>query len=708
MHDFPGCRRDARNGFAATVQTVRLPPSLQVMQLDFINEIHKSVQEQIRQMPDLVAPRSFDPFSSSLRILSHYLRRMDLHVVADKTLFWPCDGGTPSWPNMEFLAVLFHIAAPSGEWYFQSPLGEGKHDAGLHLAEYAAYLSFDEEHDEEWCYQERDSYPYARCTFRVVPIDEHLAPFLDAFARAATNMPRLVEAWLWAPLSFNPEDMSEEQDSEIMEMYEGLNSGWGIVYNAPGAPDTTGNGVTTTRRIRWRVGPWSPSSELRQSFRNHLPVSSTVSACYGAGVLNGGEITAKTITYSITLDEKGPKHEGNHVESRAKGGSRTRTRRPATKRPSAKRPTAKRPATKRPGSVKRPNLRPKKTRTRKRPTKTVSKNATPTPSKPVKTKPLKTCKQLHLELEKYEQRLALTSGVGHISSHRSPRSELFARGQPKKPGTGPCNVEKFWSNDYESFGVEIKQNDSLPKNSRNRYTNETEHVLKWNTTVEFFHIYLDRKFVGKTLPSEDPLGDFKTGSSTTGAKVRGEGSYCKVWSKTWGNWPQGQSLELRPGGLSRTSFQHIADVYPSSDPVYKREEFTGLQKSLNGLKLRFFKWTEKPTGVKLTDAWKPEPRQLYDEKGTKKDNMPWLVKNDPGAALLRIRNVLGVRRYLDSDKVRKALKDVKIRLQERFDEIEKMEGSSMQIVLHGTTRLKRRVGFIPGSLRIWELYGSII
>lgn len=218
-------------------------------------------------MPDLMAPGSYDLFSSSLRILSQSLRRMDLHVVADRTLFWPGDGKAATCPNMEFLSVLFHIAAPSGEWYFQSPLGRGKHDKGFQITEDNAYPPFDEKNDDEWCYVERDTYPYARCTLRVVPIDQSLVPFLEAFAQAATNMPKLLEAWLWAPLSFNPEDLSESEDNEIMEQYGGHNYGWGIIYDAPGAPNMTDDGMTTTRRLRWRVGSWEPSRELQDSFR---------------------------------------------------------------------------------------------------------------------------------------------------------------------------------------------------------------------------------------------------------------------------------------------------------------------------------------------------------------------------------------------------------------------------------------------------------
>jgi len=45
------------------------------------------------------------------------------------------------------------------------------------------------------------------------------------------------------------------------------------------------------------------------------------------------------------------------------------------------------------------------------------------------------------------------------------------------------------------------------------------------------------------------------------------------------------------------------------------------------------------------------------------------VRNDPRAALLRLRNAVGVRKCLNPGDLRKAFKDIKFRLQERLDEI---------------------------------------
>jgi hypothetical protein len=66
---------------------------------------------------------------------------------------------------------------------------------------------------------------------------------------------------------------------------------------------------------------------------------------------------------------------------------------------------------------------------------------------------------------------------------------------------------------------------------------------------------------------------------------------------------------------------------------------------------------------------------LYDdkdktEKKIRKPGMISLVNEEPRQAIIRLRNVLGVRKYLDQAKVRTAMRDVKLRLQTRFDDLE--------------------------------------
>jgi hypothetical protein len=202
MRDFPGCRRDTREGFANAMRDVDLPATLKCVQLDFINELYQSVGKQRRPLPNLVHSRPFDPFSSSLRILSSQLRRLDLHVMADDTLFWPQDDTNPPlWPNLEIFSVLFHFSSPSGQWYFQSPLGTGRGENGFLLDDTTSWPPMqDNDDDSEWCFENMDGTPNESPKFRVTPIEDNLGPFLAAFARATTKMPKLLDAWLWTPL----------------------------------------------------------------------------------------------------------------------------------------------------------------------------------------------------------------------------------------------------------------------------------------------------------------------------------------------------------------------------------------------------------------------------------------------------------------------------------------------------------------------------
>jgi hypothetical protein len=69
----------------------------------------------------------YDPFSASLRIFSENLTSLVLDGFVDSTMFWPSaleTSSMPSWPNLRKLIVIFNMAAPSGEWYFDGTPGE--------------------------------------------------------------------------------------------------------------------------------------------------------------------------------------------------------------------------------------------------------------------------------------------------------------------------------------------------------------------------------------------------------------------------------------------------------------------------------------------------------------------------------------------------------------------------------------------------------
>lgn len=113
-----------------------LPATLRNVRLNFLTPNMQVLRaNQGERLPDLTTPHLYDPFSSSLRIVSYNLRRMELKGIFDKTLFFPIDGSRPAWPSLESLNVCFHISAPSGQWYFYGPNGEGRNDTGCQITE---------------------------------------------------------------------------------------------------------------------------------------------------------------------------------------------------------------------------------------------------------------------------------------------------------------------------------------------------------------------------------------------------------------------------------------------------------------------------------------------------------------------------------------------------------------------------------------------
>lgn len=303
--DFPGCNRDARHDFAKAIFTTKLPDSLRDIQLNFVNNVHDGVGEQSLQLPNLMHPATFDPFSSSLRTLSYRLRRMELRIMADETLFWPhpSDAKTSAfWPNMEYLNIMFSPSMPSGSWYFKGPLGEGGNARGYQILEEEAYPELRDDDVERRgdcdyrqlsCGFRSNEYPDSNrvITFRISPNEEMINPFLKAFAKAATNMPRLKEALLWAPLDFSPDGVTDSDDGseyeecseqgqrycprrlssyelESIARYPEIALAWGFAYVAPrGAPFDKEEKNAVSRQLWWRVGQWRPNVEIHETIQ---------------------------------------------------------------------------------------------------------------------------------------------------------------------------------------------------------------------------------------------------------------------------------------------------------------------------------------------------------------------------------------------------------------------------------------------------------
>lgn len=272
--DAAGPRRDSRHDFAKALEVATLPSKLREARLDFLSPLFEADRIDHREeMPDLVSPATHDPFSSSLRLLSQHLRKLQLTAVADETLFWPADGGEAFWPCLEILNVMFHIASPSGLWYFDGPKGIFRRRKGLSITE-ASYPPLEDTSDDEHWYEWVDDHGLDTCTitdarFRVVPNDDVLVPFLASFARAACKMRSLKEACIWTTLYFNRGIKDLPRDPEYDNIFDKWRA-WGIAFVAPSIPVNhcfPGEGNVPERQLWWVTPTWRPDEELQQLFK---------------------------------------------------------------------------------------------------------------------------------------------------------------------------------------------------------------------------------------------------------------------------------------------------------------------------------------------------------------------------------------------------------------------------------------------------------
>ncbi|KAL9621686.1 MAG: hypothetical protein Q9160_003939 [Pyrenula sp. 1 TL-2023] len=274
--DWAGPCTDSRHDFATVLDTALLPSTLRQAQLNFLYPLAAAERiDQSQQLPDLVSPAIFDPFSSSLRSLLYQLRKLELKVVADGTLFWPADGAA-SWPHLESISILFHIATPSGRWYFEGPRGDGRDIRGFEVTS-ETYPPLEDSSNDEFWDEYIDDYGLDTSTFttkkfRVTPNDELLNPFLTAFAKAASSMQSLKEACLWAPLTWDAGDVDgyEDYDSTQIAKWPDAPLAWGITYVAPatfGFHIFPGQHYSSSRQLWWTTAQWRPSDELRRLFQ---------------------------------------------------------------------------------------------------------------------------------------------------------------------------------------------------------------------------------------------------------------------------------------------------------------------------------------------------------------------------------------------------------------------------------------------------------
>ncbi|KAH6644452.1 hypothetical protein C7974DRAFT_439786 [Boeremia exigua] len=278
-HDWVGPQRETRAAFSKALEGAELR-SLRHLNLDFLFPLGNIyVSDQRLQMPDLVGAHMCDPLSSSLGLLSDSLRTMCLRGIFDLTLFWPSDGDTLVWPNLEHLHVMFYMVTPSGLWYFDGPrdfLAEVDIETHVDTIEIDLYPPLEDNLRDREETMDRDL-RRARYFFnyRIEPNEAVLTPFLTAFSKAAGRMPKLKTFELWSPLVWDlPEYI--EYSWDISWVAEGTRDelcdadmAWGVAYASPGArmfPTDSSIPVSATRQLWWRTAGWRPQEDLHRLF----------------------------------------------------------------------------------------------------------------------------------------------------------------------------------------------------------------------------------------------------------------------------------------------------------------------------------------------------------------------------------------------------------------------------------------------------------
>ncbi|KAI1636367.1 hypothetical protein F4809DRAFT_609841 [Biscogniauxia mediterranea] len=267
-HPWEGPLRDSRHGLGTAIkeQLNNLPAGLKLLTMEFGEGVTGGCMDQSRALPDLVAPGSYDPFSSGIRILSENMTDLDLQICADKTLFWPSPdekgSGVPSWPHLKRLKVRFNIISPSGAWYFQGPRGEGLEPSKFEVTQ-EHYPPLEENEtdrfwDDVWDDEGGREENVNPDMFRVVPNDEVMEPFLEAFAKALGNMRAIEDAELSTSLVWYPSEERQARDYPDRPA-EFLSQGtrWGLKYSRDKG----------YRSLEWQVGDWRPGTGLHRLFR---------------------------------------------------------------------------------------------------------------------------------------------------------------------------------------------------------------------------------------------------------------------------------------------------------------------------------------------------------------------------------------------------------------------------------------------------------
>ncbi|PZC88980.1 hypothetical protein A1F95_10613 [Pyrenophora tritici-repentis] len=208
---------ESRASFARVLEQTKLD-KCSAAEITFHHQRYPVEDHRVAEPSRIPIGALYDPFSASLRIFSQNLTSLILDGFVDSTLFWPSSheiSSIPSWPNLRKLIVLFNMAAPSSEWYFDGTPGE--------IVE----------------------------QFRDHEDAKILDPLVTAFAKAVQKMPLL--------------------EQFLLETELGHDIGyWDISYHAPGikADWDENEDDAKVRRVYYSVGEvWRPDDFIAEAFR---------------------------------------------------------------------------------------------------------------------------------------------------------------------------------------------------------------------------------------------------------------------------------------------------------------------------------------------------------------------------------------------------------------------------------------------------------
>lgn len=194
---------------------------------------------------------------------------------------------------------------------------------------------------------------------------------------------------------------------------------------------------------------------------------------------------------------------------------------------------------------------------------------------------------------------------------------------------------------------------------------EVEHILEWQLVTKFFDYLNDDIFKDDTFDHPDP-------SKVVSGK-REKINFCTYWVATW---KDGPTFALGSASAKRDSMTHLKWAYPGTQNYI--EEFVMLEKNINApaktqVSSVSISGLTIDSGFLLTcilwQMWKKKTTSgIYDDSDMKKlsDDV-----NTAQVAVLKLKWLMGARRYMKDPKVKEILKKQKERIGERLGQLDK-------------------------------------